>query len=248
MNKSHGPLKKLLTCLLLLSSGASLFAQGSYFQRLDRKHKKAFVTLGYGGGTSRWYSHMLNADLYDKQGNIIHYASEGALDFRAKNSSNLYDLEVSAPVGKIRLGIGICFEEFHLDKLVIKSNTPTDGTYILFDESFRFDKISGVIEVPFNPESDALFSISGKLRLGYYNYYNVSRFNFFGEAALAKTFIAGLGAVGDVKLFPHTYVYLFPYFEFKYFQNNRFEDPSNIRHKILTYSIIGGIRVDVSRE
>ncbi len=238
-------LKRVIVFVLLVAGGSALFAQGSYFQRLDRKHKKAFVTLGYGGGFSRWYSHLENAVLYDKQGMII---QQGNLDFRAKNTFKLYDLEVSAPVAKVRVGLGVCFEEFYLDKLVIKSNSNTNGTIILFDETFRFDKITGSLEVPFMPESDAMCSISAKLRIGYYNYSGLQRLNFFGQEALSRTFISGLGFVGDVKLFPHTYAYIFPYFEFKYFYNNRFENPDDINHNILTYSVIAGLRFDVSKE
>lgn len=214
-------------------------------QRNKADIKKYFVSASYGVGSATWYSDIKNSILYDKNGTIL---KSGDLKFSAKNPCSMWNYQVSFPVRNVRLGMGISFEEFFLDKIVLKSGNVGDGTFILFDESFRFDKFYATVEVPFFPESTKDYSFSFTGNLGYYNYTGIERFNFFGEEPLARMYLANTGLLADYKIFSHAYVFINPNFEFKYFQNNRFESPSDINHKILTYSIAGGIRVDVSRE
>lgn len=226
-------------CIVLLT------ALQSSAQRKRVDIKKYFVTASYGIGSATWYSDIKNSILYDKTGTVL---KSGDLKFTAKNPCSIWNMQVSFPVGKVRLGMGISFEEFYLDRIVLKSGNAGDGTFILFDESFRFDKFYATIEVPFVPETTKDYSFSFTGNLGYYNYTGIERFNFFGEEPLAKMYLANTGLLADYKLFSHTYIFINPNFEFKYFQNNRFESPSDINHKILTYSIAGGIRVDVSKD
>lgn len=237
--------KKLPLLLFFLFITLASQAQFGYFKRLERRQEKYFVAIGYGIGTARWNSNLDNSQLYDKYGAVI---QSGYIRFKARNSTELLDLNVQFPLAKIRLGMGINFEKFYLDKLEITQSPGADATLILFDESFRFEKFFGQIEVPFWPESKSDFSLSGNGHIGYFGYSGVERFNFFGEEALAKTFFATIGFIADYRVYPHAYVYLHPYTEYKYFKNSPVENPSIIRHNILTYGITGGVRVDVSRE
>jgi hypothetical protein len=229
--------------LLLVSLGSS--AQFGYFKRLERKQEKYFVGLGYGVGTAHWRSNLDNSQLYDKFGAVI---QSGYIRFKAKNSTEFLDLTVQFPLAKIRLGMGINFEKYFLDKLEITASPGADAKVILFDESFRFEKFFGIIEVPFWPESKSDFSLSGNSRLGYFGYSGVERLNFFGEESLAKTYFGNLGFIADYRFYPHAYVFVNPSFEYKYFKNSPQENPSIIRHNIFSYMISAGVRVDVSRE
>jgi len=235
-------LKKILSLSAALLMVVTVIAQSS---RKEAALKKYFATVSYGVGSATWYSDIKNSILYDKSGTIL---KSGNLKFTAKNPSSAWNFQVSFPVRNIRLGMGISFEEFYLDKIILKSGNAGDGNFILFDESFRFDKFYAAVEVPFAPESTKNYSFSATGNLGYYNYTGIERFNFFGEEPLARMYLANVGLLADYKIFKHTYFFINPNFEFKYFQNNRFESPSDINHKILTYSIAAGIRVDVSKE
>lgn len=246
--------RKLLFVLCVLCLAIPVMAQktkakrgprtgGSFGSKLDRKHAKYFVSMGAGMGTSWWNSSLGNTEVYDQNGGVI---SSGDLRFKAKNKLDQYYLDVSFPISRIRFGIGINFEYNYLDKLKVLRST--GDQYILYIESFRFDKFYLLGEFPFNPESDSPWGLSAKMHMGWYGLSYVDHFNFFGEEALAKTYFVTLGGLVDYKLYPHTYLFLFPNFEFKYFDNSKEENPADIHHKILTGTITAGIRIDVSKE
>jgi hypothetical protein len=247
-------MRKLVLIFCLFFLAAPVLAQkskakrgprtgGSFGTKLDRKHAKYFVSLGAGMGTSWWNSTLGNTEVYDQTGSII---SSGDLRFKAKNKLDQYYLDVCFPISKLRFGIGINFEYNYIDKLKVLRST--GDQYILYSESFRFDKFYMLLEMPFNPQSESPLSLNAKMHLGWYGVSYVDHFNFFGEEALAKTYFATLGGLIDYKLYPHTYIFLFPNFEFKYFDNSKEENPADIRHKILTGTISLGIRIDVSKE
>lgn len=234
----------LFGLFILLNLGAIAQSKGGFFSQQDRKHSKYFVALGFGTGMAYWNSSLGNTDLYDKNGGIIH---SGDLNFKAKNSYESMNLDVQFPVGKMRMGLGIQFEHYFLDKLQI--DNPFGGkSYLLFDENFRFDKIYAQVEVPFNYSSDRIWTLNFKGSLGYFGLTGVSRQNFFGEEAVADTYYINLGVIADIKLYPHTYFFMHPNIEYKYFHNSRLENPSEIIHKIFSYGILAGIRIDVSKE
>jgi len=217
-----------------------------YYQKLDRKYKKYFVGIGYGLGTASWFSNLGSTQLYNNSGGVIR---SGDMRFRAQNSTRLLNMEISAPVSKVRIGLGISFEDFYLDKLTLSSNTPgADGKEIVFDDSFRFEKFYAQIEAPFKFETDKPYSFGFKGNVGYYGYSGGSHFNFFGDSQLARTFFVNLGLMGDYKLFPHAYFFINPSFEYKYFRNSQTEAPSEIIHNIISFSAVAGLRFDVSRE
>jgi len=213
---------------------------------MSTKQKKYFVAVSYGVGTARWNSTIKNTQLYDKTGTIIR---DGVVKFKAKNSTAVINLEALAPVGKVRLGLGISFEEFYLNKLNITTqSSPVDKNILRFDESFRFNKIYAQVEVPFKYQNQSNGSINFNGHLGYYGYSGIDRINFFGEEAIAKTFFATAGLVFDYRVYPHFYFFAYPNIEYKYFDNSHMERPSDIIHNIFTGTLMGGIRVDLSKE
>jgi hypothetical protein len=240
-------LRKTLFVVLFAACSYSAMAQATgYYQTLDRKYKKYFVGITYGVGTASWYSNLGNTELYDKNGSVIR---SGDMRFKAKNSTDMLNLEVSAPVAKIRIGLGVSFENFYLDKLTISSNTPgADGAIIVYDESFRFEKFYLHVETPFKFDTDKPYSFGFKGHIGYFGFSGVKHFNFFGDEHEARTFFTNLGLVADYKILSHTYFYINPSCEYKYFRNSPAEAPSEIKHNIVSFSIVGGLRFDVSRE
>ncbi len=239
-------MRKLSLFILLCFCCLEGQSQG-YFQRLETKERKYFVDIGYGLGTARWYSRIQQSSLYQPTGNLL---KSGDIKFRAKNNVACYHFAIMVPVKKIRLGLGICFEDFYLDKLEIESDNKLKDTknLLLFDEDFQFQKMFAQIEVPFNYESTSKFSLNFNGHLGYYSFSGLGRMNFFGVSPLAQTFFTTAGVVGDYKIYPHTYVFLFPHLEAKYFNNSKLELPSNIVHRIITGTIVAGIRIDMSKE
>lgn len=239
--------RNTILTVLIVASALGAFAQTTgYYQTLDRKFKKYFVGVSYGAGTASWFSNLGSSELYDNNGVVIR---SGDMRFRAKNPTRMLNLEVSAPVMAVRLGLGVSFENFYLDKLTLHSNTPgADGAIVVYDESFRFEKFYGQVEVPFNFETNKSYSFGFKGHIGYFGFSGVKHFNFFGDEHLARTFFTNLGLVGDYKILSHTYFYLNPAFEYKYFKNSPEEAPSEIKHNIFSFSISGGLRFDVSRE
>lgn len=218
-----------------------------YFQRLETKERKYFVDAGYGLGTARWFSRIEESSLYQPTGNLL---KTGNIKFRAKNNTASYHFAIMVPVKKIRLGLGICFEDFYLDKLEISSDNAIKDSrnLLLFDEDFQFQKMFTQIEVPFNFESESKFSLNFNGHLGYYSFSGLGRMNFFGVSPLAQTFFMTAGIVADYKFYPHTYLFVYPNIEGKYFNNSRLELPSNIIHRIITGTVVAGVRIDMSKE
>jgi hypothetical protein len=249
-------MRRLFTIsLLLLSIGT--FAQkkggpggknghslGSIFSQNDRKHAKYFIGLSYGWGQAWWSSHLGDADIYDPYGGII---KSGKIDFKAKNSTNNVAIDGSVPVWKLRVGIAINFNYYFLDKLQL-IEPGKSPEYVLYPESFRFDKFSAFCEVPFNFETERAWSLSARLHLGYFGFSYVDHFALFGDEALAKTYFTSLGFVGDIKLYPHTYIFAFPNIEYLLYDNNNSENPVQIHHNIFAWNAMVGIRIDVSKE
>lgn len=238
-------MKKKLTLLFLLAVQGA-FAQFGYYHDLRVNKEKYFVSLGYGLGTARWYSDLTSSAIYDKNGSVI---TSGDLKFKASNQAQQYDLNVMFPVENIRYGLGLSFETFFLDKLELKQAINTSSTQnLLFDESFRFDKMYGQIEYIFWPESKSMFSLSANMHAGYFSFSGVQRINFFGNDAIARSLFIAVSPLGDVRVYPHCYLFVQPMFEYKNFKSQALDAPGIIKHNILTYSIIGGLRIDVSKE
>lgn len=240
-------MKKLLFVFALLALNTA-FGQFGYYHDLKVNREKYMVSLGYGVGTARWYSDLTSSAIYDKNGAVI---TSGDLKFRAKNQTKQYDLNVMFPVENIRYGLGLSFETFYLNQIklqqVISSSNPAPSS-LLFDESFRFDKMYGQIEYIFFPESNSMFSVSANMHAGYFSFSGVQRINFFGNDAIARSLFISLSPLGDMRVYSHTYLFVQPMFEYKNFKSQALDAPGIIKHNILTYSVIAGIRIDVSKE
>lgn len=241
MNKiAHSTFTLILALLCLQVS-----AQG-YYQSQDQKFKKYFVGAGYGIGDAYWFSNMGSTELYDDKGEIIR---SGDMRFNANNNTRILNLEIAAPVYKFRVGLGISFEDFYLDKLSIESNTATaNGRVVIFSEKFRFERFYAHVELPFKYDTDKPYSFSMKANVGYFGVSEIDHIKFFGEEHSSRTFFTTLGFIADYKLYSHSYFFINPTFEYKYFGNSPLDSPSEINHNIITFSAIIGLRFDVSRE
>lgn len=217
-----------------------------YYKSYNPKHAKYFVSFSYGLGQARWFSSLENATLYDKTGTVIR---EGSVKFKARNSVKNYLFDVSFPLERARVGMGICFEKFSLDKLDIQRNaTNTDISHIIFDESFRFDKLFLTGEYLLFEPNKSGFMAAARGQIGYFNYSGVDHINFFGEESVARSFYLTIGCIGDYRVYNNTYLFVFPNLEYKFFKNSPLESPSFIHHNIFTAMLNFGLRIDVSEE
>lgn len=210
-----------------------------------KNSEKYLVYVAYGMGNAHWFSELKQTSIYDQHGAAI---TTGDTKFRAKNSSQFYDLGVLFPAGTVRFGLGMNFEKFFLTQIMLQNSVqgPGGGTGIIFDESFRFDKIYMQCEVPFWPDARSKYSLSANLNLGFFSFNNVDRINLFGSDALANSTFVNLSPVADICIFPGVYVFLRPVCEFKYFKNQAVDSIGIVRHNILTYSLMIGLRYDPS--
>jgi hypothetical protein len=241
-------LKKNGLILLLTLFSRVLFAQFGYYHDLQVSYDKYFIGASVGEGTAFWNSHMENNNLLNKDGSTL--VGGESIKFKARNTTQLADLNVQFPLKKIRYGFGLSFEQFFMDKLNIQSQgqTGTSNSIVLMDENFIFDKMYLQLEVPFFPMSKSPLSINGNCHLGYFGYHGARRLNFFGADHLAKSFFVTLGLTADYKLYPHCYVFIAPCYEYKYFKSSNQDLPASVTHNISTFVFAGGIRIDLSKE
>ena len=230
----------LIACLSLLSLAG--FSQTSYFYHAQKSGEKYFVALGYGVGTAHWKSVFTSAEFYDKDGSVI---NTGDFEFSANSPTRNYDVNVMAPIGKVRVGLGIDFEFHYLAQLKIFSKEGED--YLLFDEGLRFDKIYLQTEIPFKFDTDKKYSFSWNAKLGWFGYTNVKRFNFLGEKPFPVSIMGCTGVVADYRIYPRVYAYVLPNFEYKFYDNSGLEAPVQIRHNVFSVSVLLGLRVDLGR-
>lgn len=233
----------LLVLLTVLVSG-SCFAQfrTNWYTQPKQNKEKYFLSIGYGWGKAYWYSELSRTSIYDKQGSTL---ESGSFKFKANNTTSFYDLNVLCPVAGFRLGLGMNFEKFYLTKLELKQSVTTNKV-VIFDETFRFDKIFVQAEFPFWPEARSRFSLSANARFGFFSFNNVERINFFGDDALASSLFISVSPVGDVQLYPGIYLFMQPFAEYKYFKNPSVDPGGAVMHNIFTYSAMFGIRIDPS--
>ncbi len=218
----------------------SLLAQRKASQ--PTKHsEKYFISGSYGQGRAHWVSEISNADLYNPDGTLI--KNTGDLNFKIQNRSELYHFNVYAPYGPVRLGLGLGFESFFLDKLVI--NTNGVKSYLPFMENFRFDKIGFLTEYPLPVFKESKVSLNANTAFGYYGFSRVKSFNFFGGPYLGNTFFINLGTLLDFEIIPHYYIFLQVQGEFKRFRNNSNENPTTIIHKIYSANVQAGLRINL---
>lgn len=239
-------MKKTYLILVLLAglSSGKLLAQFrmNWYSQPKQNNEKYFLSVGYGWGKAYWYSELSRTSIYDKTGSTI---ESGDFKFRANNTTTFYDLNVIFPVQNFRLGLGMNFEKFFLTRLELKESVTTNKV-IIYDESFRFDKIFAQVEFPFFPEARAKYSLSLNGRVGFFSFNNVDRINLFGNDALASSMFFAVSPVADVQLFPGIFLFIQPFAEYKYFKNPAVDEGGVVIHNIFTYSGMIGIRIDPS--
>lgn len=218
------------------------YAQDGYFYQGNKSGQKYFVALGYGFGTAHWGSVFKSTEFYDKDGKVINM---GDLEFSANSPTRNYDVNVMAPIGKARFGLGIDFEFHYLTQLKIYTKEGQD--YLLFDEGLRFDKMYLQAEIPLNYNSKKKYSFSWNSKVGWFGYTNVKRFNFLGEKPLPISVMTCTGVVLDYEIYPRVYAYVLPNFEYKFYDNSTLEVDVQIRHNVFSASILCGIRVDLGK-
>lgn len=226
--------------LLLTGNCFGQFSKHWYTQQKTNK-EKYFMSFGYGVGEANWYSTLSKTSIYDKTGSTV---ETGDFKFRAKNATTFWDVNILAPVHEyLRMGLGMSFERFYLTELRLKESV-TSSKVIIYDETFRFDKIYAQFEGIFWPEAQKRFSLSANFRVGFFSFNNVDRINLFGDDALASSMFFTLSPVGDVQLYPGFYLFTQPMLEYKYFKNPAVDPGGVVVHNIFTYSAVIGLRID----
>ena len=236
-------MRKYLLFLFFASFIKLLYSQNipSYYTK-TKAGDKYFISAGLGVGTAKWNSLFENTDFYDKDGAVI---NKGDFYFGAKSPTTTYDLNVLVPIKHIRFGLGIGFEYHYLTQLQVYDKSGSN--YLLFDEMMRFDKIYLDIQVPFKYSSRKKYSFNWDMRCGWFGYTNVKRFNFIGEKPFPLAIWANTGVMVDYLIYHQILLFLYPNFEFKYYSNSHTEDPVDITHRIMSASIIGGVRVNLKK-
>lgn len=215
-----------------------------WYSMPKQNNEKYLVYVAYGLGNAYWYSELIETSIYDQNGSATY---SGNFKFRARNSSQFYDLGVLFPAGNLRFGLGMNFEKFFLTQIELQDNIQqTSGSSLIFDESFRFDKIYMQMEVPFWPESRSKYSLSANMNLGFFSFNNVDRINLFGSDALANSTFVNVSPIADITVFPGVSIFVRPMCEFKYFKNGAVDSYGIVRHNIVTYSVMLGLRYDPS--
>lgn len=230
--------KYIFSTLIIALAFLSIKAQRSKLIN-DGPNDKYFISFAYGTGNASWSSTLNQSALYDTTGSEIF---GGNVLFNAKNTLNNFTVDVGAQVMKVRLGLGISFEEFYLEKIKI------NNVNYAFADRFTFSKIFAHAEIPFQNIGGDLFSFSIKTGGGYFTSYYLNHYNLFGSGTGGKSVFFNLGFIADYKLFAHTYLFVQPVVEYKYFKNSKQEAPSKITHNIWSYFIMSGLRIDVSKE
>ncbi len=234
-------MKKYLFYYLLVMLVFPLFTKAQKtadYKPIENKNKY-FIGLVYGQGNANWKSKITNTDLYDPNGKIV---SQGDFSFVANNQTTLKGFEVSVPVSFFRLGMGMVFETYSLDKLKLST---AGGTLYPFNESFQMDKMTAIVEFPLPILTKSHFTFDVNSRLGYFGFTHVNSINLFGGPFVPKSFFASVGGKIEYEVYKRTYLFVNPYFERKHFITSKIELPSKIEHTIYTSAVLVGLRINV---
>jgi hypothetical protein len=229
-------------------SWCNVSAQGYYNANKDAK--KYYLSFSYGMGKSWWASHMDNAYLYNIDGSVLR---SGNLKITANNPNFNYNASVCFPLGRCRLGAGVCFEKYSMDKLKITSLSDTaaalnaPNSYVLFTENFWFNKIYAMFQRPFDFTVGKPVGLDFVFCAGFYGMDGLHHLNFFGDDNLAKTFFGNVSCILDYEFIENFRIFVQPMFEYKYFHNSGSEYPSIIVHNIFTGCLNVGIRADIGK-
>ncbi len=239
---------RLTVLLFLIGAGSfQLNAQSNdFYSQGGAQSGKYFAGFGYGLGAAWWNSSIGNTGLFDRNGNLI---QSGRVNFTANNPISLVNMEILVPMNRLHLGFGLSFEDHSLSELTLHPGiSPAEGNTIVFDQDFSFVKMYFIIEAPFTRSAAKNYTISFKGNAGYFGYSGATHLNFFGNGEIASAYCVNAGLIGEYKVYSKVYIFLNPSFEYKYYSNDTYEGNGLIRHNILSLSIVGGIRLDVSRK
>ncbi len=205
-----------------------------YFSK-ERKDRY-FITLGYGQGRTNWYSRTEGYALYDRRGQKV---LSGDHRLSAVTDHQTYQIGVTGPVGKFRLGMGIEFDEFSLYRMHVKDPAVVDPVSMI--DRFRFDKIHLTAEYPtlWLPKGDMHLDLF--MKAGYYAFSKVSSFSLFNRGS-GTTFFGSLGGIFAVKVYKNAHFYLRPAFGYRHFDNSDKGSDGAIYHELFSYGLTGGLR------
>jgi len=241
--------KPLLSLILLFMvvSGAG-YAQGDYYSK--KEAKKYYIGFSWGVGKSWWASHMDNAELYNINGGVL---TSGDLKISANNPDYNYNFSVCFPVGLSRLGAGVSFERYSMDRLKVTSLSDTSAainapnSYVLFTENFWFNKIYAMYQRPFNFSIGKPCELDFVFAAGFYGFNGLRHLNFFGDNNMAKTLFCNVSLILDYEFIENFRLFVQPMAEYKFFRNNAQESPCIIVHNILNLTFNVGLRADIGK-
>lgn len=233
------PARLLLPFLLLLASTG--YAQLGYRMDMKKNNEKYLVHIGHGWGTARWFSELSQTSLFDRQGIII---ETGSFKFKSVNPISYWDGGILFPFGNVRAGIGLSFEKCILSTIQLENSSAP----MIFDESFRFDLMYAQFEVPLFPESRSAISAAINMRAGYFNFSGVQRINLFGNDNRSSNWLVALSTEVDYCILGSFYVFVQPQGGCKFFSSQAVDPEGTVKHTILSYSLMVGLRFDPSQE
>lgn len=231
-------LKALLCLSISLLFGQIAQAQWAdaedYFSK--ERQDRHFLTLGYGEGRTQWYSKTEGYALYDRMGKKV---LSGDHRLSAVTDHQTYQIGVTAPVGKIRVGMGIEFDEFSIYQIHVKDPAIVDPVSMI--DRFRFDKIHLTAEYPTLWIRSERMHFDLFMKGGYYAFSKVSSFSLFNHGA-GKTFYGSMGGILAYQVYKKAHLYLRPSFVYRHFDNSDRTDRGSIYHDLFSYGVIGGLR------
>ncbi len=231
-------MRAFFALLIAVLSSSPLHAQWAdaedYFSK-DHK-KRHFITVGYGQGRTKWYSRTEGYHLYDQRGKKVlsgDHSLSAATDYRS------YQIGVTAPVGRVRLGMGIEFDEFSIYRIYV--DDPSVVGPVTMIDNFRFDKIHLTMEYPTLWIRDERIHLDLFLKAGYYAFSKINSLSLFGQGS-GKTFFASLGPILAIQAYKNAHLYLRPRLGYRHFDNSDQEARGAIYHELFSYGAMVGLR------
>lgn len=204
----------------------------------ENEEHRHFITVGYGGGRTQWFSRTEGYDLYDERGKKV---LSGDHELSAVTDHRSYQIGVTFPVKSFRLGMGIEFDEFSLYRIHVEDPSVVEPVSMI--DQFRFDKVHLTAEFPTRCfEESEFFEFDIFLKGGYYAFSKVNSFSLFGRSRSGRTYYGSTGGILAMKLYKRARFYIRPTFEYRHFDNSRKDMRGAIYHELISYGVSGGIR------
>lgn len=198
--------------------------------------KRNFITIGYGEGRTQWYSRTEGYKLYDQRGKKV---LSGDHNLTAATDYQSYQIGVAAPVGRLRLGMGIEFDEFSIYQIHVEDPSVVEPVSMI--DNFRFDKVHLTLEYPTLWIPNSSIHLDLFLKGGYYAFSKINSFNLFGKGS-GKTFFASIGPILAVQAYKRAHVYFRPRLGYRHFNNSDQDSMGAIYHDLFSYGAMVGLR------